>query len=356
MNKPTLLFISMGELATHLLEAVARTDMFDTIVVASRDLEKAKKRANNAVLGAGIEGFFPHIIPAKLDVHSNDFSKRLREISPDFIFSAPSLLPWWKLAPDGISIPFAGYTALHLSLMQKFRNRIAQSGVKSIWIGASFPDVINAMLNRTGFGPDYGIGNVQEPIAKIQMGVGRTLNCAPKDVDVKLVAQHAFEYFVLNDFKPDNLPPYLLKATLVDKDVTQIAEDILREPFPFPYDLHFNRVTASSGLVALHALTGKTEKSIHLPGIGALVGGYPVRATNLRISIDLPDKWSLEQAIAVNEASLKWDGIDEMTQDGTIVFTVETQRALRKLLGKNIETLSTETAQDQANDLLHALR
>ena len=60
-------------------------------------------------------------------------------------------------------------------------------------------------------------------------------------------------------------------------------------------------------------------------------------------------------AIAVNEASLKWDGIDEMTEDGTIVFTVETQKALRELLGKNIETLSTETAQDQANDLLYVL-
>ena len=141
MNKPTLLFISMGELATHLLEAVARTEIFGTIVVASRNLEKAKKRTNNAVLGAGIEGFFPRIIAEKLDIHSNDFSTRLREIKPDFIFSAPSLLPWWKLAPDGINMPFAGYTALHLSLMQKFRNRISESSVKSIWIGASFPDV-----------------------------------------------------------------------------------------------------------------------------------------------------------------------------------------------------------------------
>ena len=86
----------MGELATHLLEAVARTEIFDTIVVASRDLEKAKKRTNNAVLGAGIEGFFPRIIAEKLDVHRNDFSTKLREIKPDFIFSAPSLLPWWK--------------------------------------------------------------------------------------------------------------------------------------------------------------------------------------------------------------------------------------------------------------------
>jgi len=44
-----------------------------------------------------------------------------------------------------------------------------------------------------------------------------------------------------------------------------------------------------------------------------------------------------------------------MAKDGTIAFTVETQKALRKLLGKNIETLSAETAQDQANDLLNAL-
>ena len=72
--------------------------------------------------------------------------------------------------------------------------------------------------------------------------------------------------------------------------------------------------------------------------------------------IDLPDEWSLKQAIEVNEASLKWDGIDEMAQDGTIVFTAKTQVALHKLLGKNIETLSTEIAQDQANDLLNALR
>ena len=69
MNRPTLLFISMGELATHLLEAVARTHIFDTIVVASRDLEKAKKKANNALLCAGIEGFFPRIIKEILDVH-----------------------------------------------------------------------------------------------------------------------------------------------------------------------------------------------------------------------------------------------------------------------------------------------
>ena len=187
------------------------------------------------------------------------------------------------------------------------------------------------------------------------MGVGLSLNCDPKDVDVRLVAQHAFEYFVLNSQKPDKLPPYLLKATFAGKDITHIAKAVLREAFPFRYDLHFNRVTASSGVVALQALTGETERTIHLPGIGALVGGYPVRASKLGVTIDLPEGWSLEQAISVNEASLKWDGIEEITQDGTIIFTVKTQQALHKLLGKNIETLTVETAQYQANEIMNAL-
>ncbi len=355
MNKPTLLFISMGELATHLLEAVARTDMFSTIIVASRDREKAQKRVNNALLGAGIEGHFPHIIAEDMDVHSADFPTKLRAINPDYMFSAPSLLPWWRLPQSDIAIPFAGYTALHLSLMQKFRNQIAKADINTVWIGASFPDVINAMLNRTGYGPDCGIGNVQEPIAKIQMGVSRALGTDPSEVKVKLVAQHAFEYFVLNDNAAHELPPYLLKAVWGDKDVTEVAERVLRDPFPFPYDLHFNRVTASSALIALRTLTGKTTQDIHLPGIGAYVGGYPVKVSQAGIDIDLPDEWSLQQAIAVNEASLPWDGIDSIAADGTLVFTEDTQRALFQRLGKAIETLTPESADRQAADLLAAL-
>ena len=167
MSRPSLLLISMGELATHLLEAVARTDVFDTIVVASRDLEKAKKRTNNAVLGAGIEGFFPRIVAEKLDVHSNDFSTRLREIKPDFIFSAPSLLPWWKLAPDGIDIPLQP-CIYHLcrNLETELHNLVSTPfGLEHLF-----------QIKNDG-GPDYGIGNVQEPIAKIQIGIGQELNC-----------------------------------------------------------------------------------------------------------------------------------------------------------------------------------
>ena len=57
----------------------------------------------------------------------------------------------------------------------------------------------------------------------------------------------------------------------------------------------------------------------------------------------------------INEASLKWDGIEEMDRDGTITFTEDTQKALHRLLGKHCDTLSINTAEDQANNLLQAL-
>lgn len=355
MGKPTLLIVSMGELGTSFLEAVARTEIFETIVVGSRDLTKAQQRANNALIGAGLEGYFPQITAEHLDVAGPDFATKLRAINPDYIFSAPSLLPWWKVDDSKVQLPFAGYMALHLSLMAIFRDKIEAAGTDAFWIGASFPDVINAVLNRTGFGPDCGIGNVQEPIAKIQSGIGKTLGCNPQDVRVHLVAQHAFEYFVLGDATNTDLPPYLIKVMVGERDVTDLADQVLRTPFPFPFDLSFNRVTASAGVNAMRALTSPTKTPVHLPGIGSLIGGYPVMVSSAGIEIDLPPEWSMEQAIATNEASLKWDGIDAVEPDGTAHYSQKTREALHQLLGQRIETLSIATAEAQAKALLSAL-
>ena len=356
MNKPTLLILSLGELSTALLEAVARSNLFDRIVVGSRSELKAVQRANNAIIGAGIEGYYPKIEGKKFDVDDQSFSANLRKIDPDLIFSAPSLMPWWKLdKTDKPPLPFAGYMSLHLALMSKFRDRIDEANIRARWIGASYPDVINPILSRSGFGPDCGIGNVQEPIPKLKAGVARKLNCQPQEVFIHLVAQHAFEYYVLNDKTCEEFPPYLLKATVNGRDQSPVAETILREQFAFPYDLHFNRVTASAGIVALRALCSSTTLEIHLPGIEQFVGGYPARVSNSQIEINLPPEWSLDRAIDVNNRSLRWDGIELIENDGTVVFTEETQEAFHRLLGKSFERLSVSNASAQSRELLAVL-
>ncbi|MEM1301487.1 MAG: hypothetical protein AAGH17_02795, partial [Pseudomonadota bacterium] len=197
-----------------------------------------------------------------------------------------------------------------------------------------------------------GIGNVQEPIAKIQLHVARAVGCRPNEVDVRLVAQHAFEYYVLNATRFDDLPPYLLKVTVDGRDVTDVAETILRDPFPFPYDLHFNRVTASAGIEALRALASDTPVKTHLPGVGRELGGYPVTASANGIEIELPPEWTLDQARAVNQRSLSWDGIEDVTADGTIVFSDNTKRALHDFAGAAPETLTVKNAEQQAASLL----
>ena len=356
MTKPTILILSLGELSTALLETVARSSLFDRIVVGSRSELKAVLRANNAIIGAGIEGFYPKIEGVQLDVDDPSFSSDLRKINPDMIFSAPSLMPWWKLdKTDKPSLPFAGYMSLHLALMSKFRDRIDEANIGARWIGASYPDVINPVLSRSGFGPDCGIGNVQEPIPKLKAGVACQLNCHPQDVVVHLVAQHALEYYVLNGKIDQELPPYLLKTTVNGQDQTALAERVLRVPFAFSYDLHFNRVTASAGLVALRALCSSTISDIHLPGIKQFVGGYPAKVSSSQIEISLPPEWSLEQAIQTNNRSLEWDGIELIEDDGTVFFTLETQQAFHRLLGKSFERLNVSNAAAQSRDLLAVL-
>lgn len=352
----TLLIISLGQLGANLLEAVSRSDLFDRIVVASRSKNKSIERANNAIVGAGLEGFFPVIEAVELNAEDPAFVRKVREIDPNIIFTAPTLLPWWKVSdPAAVDLPFGVFTALHLSPMIKIRDRLAEADITAKWIGASYPDVINASLVSSGFGPDCGIGNVQEPISKIQLLVGRGRNVPPQDVNISLVAQHAFEYYAMRAEGATDFPPYMMQAFLYGEDVTAEAETALRARFPFPYDLFFNRVTASAGLMALRALVSETPKRIHLPGCLGLPGGYPAMVNRNGIALDLPDPWTQQQAIDVNKKSMATEGIASIESDGTILFTEKAQQALFGLTGKAYDSVNMQTVHEQAETLLASI-
>ena len=352
----TLLIISIGELGTHVLEAVSRSGLFRRIVVASRSGCKAQKRINNALIGAGLDGYFPRFEAVEFDFNDPACVKQLRALAPDIIFSAPSLRPWWRTEdPTTGALPFAALMSLHLAPMAVLRERMAEADLDGIWIAASFPDVINPCLTRSGYGPHCGVGNVQEPIAKIQAGVVRALSLDPTEVKIRLVAQHAFEYYVMREEPSDVLPPYQLQVLAADKDVSDLGHRILREPFPFPYDLHFNRVTASACLVTLRALAEEGPTQTHLPGILGLPGGYPVVVEGKLLQLDLAEGWSVEAAVATNTASLAWDGISALDVDGTVHFTQETSRALHRLTGHSIESLHPSKVAQQARWILDAL-
>lgn len=356
MDKPVLLIISVGELGSNILEAAARSGLFAKIVIAGRSAAGAQARANAASVGAGLEGRFPIIMGERLDVDSPSFARTIRAIAPDIIVTTASLMPWWKIDKSTApKLPFGGYASLHLAVMKTFQDRLAEADLNAIWIGASYPDVINPILHRTGFGPLCGIGNVQEPIPKVIGGLSRRLQIPAADISVKLVAQHAFEYHVFSDVAATDPPPYLLHAEAGGADVTELAREILLAPFPFKFDLFFNRVTASAAIQAFKAFLAPTPTALHLPGVNGLPGGYPVIVQDGAARLDLHPAWSEAQAIDTNLRSLPWEGIESIDADGALTFTETAQAAFAKLLGKRVERLTIHTAAQQAQDILKAL-
>ena len=356
-----LVIVSLGTLSGTLLEVAARRARFDEIVVASSDLEKAEAKANNARIGAALEGQYPCITPARFDMYAPDAAARLRDFGADVLFAAPSMMPWWRLQSLSAGqrawladAPFATFMACHLAPMLHLRDVVVAAGIEQPWIGASSPDVVNAVLQRTGSAPLCGTGNVAEVVPKVALSLGHKLNTCPSTFDIRLVAQHAFEYYCYGAGS-ERAPPYLLSASRGEEDLTELARAHLFTPYPFPYQLDFNLVTVSATNTVLEALLQDEPVPTHVPAPSGLVGGYPVLISRHGIELNLPSCWTEQQAIDINCRSLPFDGIENIAPDGTLHFTDECANAIEQLIGAKTSQLRPDHARALAHALVAAL-
>jgi len=354
----------LGVLGGALLEAVARRGVFDEILIATRNVDAARAKANNARIGAALEGHYPDVSVIDFDMHGADAASRIADFGADVVFCTPSMMPWWKLGQlEGTRrdlvrrAPFACFTACHLAPMLAFREVWTKAGGTGHWVGASSPDVVNAVLALTGEAPVCGTGNVAEVVPKIQFGLARELDARPEDFDVRLVAQHAFEYYCYSDvgIDPEDAPPFLLQACFEDRDLSLIAAEGLFVPYPIPYGLDFNHITVSASLPVLEGLCAEATVRTHAPAPNGLPGGYPVKVSAAGVELDLASDWTEEQAVAVNRAGFPFDGIEGLEEDGTVVFTEPAVVALEKILGRRVERMRVDDVPTVAAQLTDRL-
>jgi hypothetical protein len=366
-----LLLVSLGVLNGMLLEAAARAEEFDEIVVAGRSGYYAARKIANARIGAGVEGRFPAIRFAPFDLTEKGAGRALADIAPDVTVAAPSLLPWWAVdrlqGPAGETAraaPFAAFIACHLAPLLAFRERWVESGLRSPWFNLSYPDVVNAVLTRTGPGPLCGMGNVIEAIPKARFVLAERQGVRPEAIEVRLVAQHALEYHFYAEPPPEcalegapapDYPPYLIEARIGGRVIAPPDPAALFAPYPIPYDLDFNALTVSAAMVVLKAALGETPTATHVPGPEGRIGGYPIRLSRADLALDLAEGWTEAQAIASNESSLPYDGIAAVERDGAVVFSDATARSLRDLLGRPWDNLRPGEAWAMADALRAAV-
>lgn len=364
-----LLLVSLGVLNGMLLEAAARAEEFDEIVVAGRSADYTARKIANARIGAGVEGRFPAIRFVPFDLTEKGAGRALAGIAPDVTVAAPSLLPWWAVdrleGPAGETAraaPFATFMACHLAPLLAFRDRWVESGLDSPWFNLSYPDVVNAVLARTGPGPLCGMGNVIEAIPKVRFVLAEREGVRPEAIEVRLVAQHALEYHFYAEPPRDDgpegapdYPPYLIEARIAGRLIAPPDPEALFAPYPIPYDLDFNGLTVSAAMVVLKAALGETPTPTHVPGPEGRIGGYPVRLSRAGLTLDLAEGWTEARAVASNEASLPYDGIAAVERDGAVRFSDATARSLRDLLGRPWDTLRPGEAWAMADALRAAV-
>jgi len=207
-----------------------------------------------------------------------------------------------------------------------------QLGPDPFSVIVSFPDITGPVLRGMGHEIGCGLGNVSEVAAKF-----------PRPV--RLAAHHSLGPHAFGSYGSHGgeLPPYLVD---MPKDE---ADAVIRSPWRLHADRDMNRVTAAAAARLFTALLGDDPAPEHVPTPAGLPGGYPVLAAGMRVELDL--RWPLEEAIAVNEAGARFDGVERIDADGTVTLTAETADTLRRVLGYDVPVLRPAEAAGAAAEL-----
>ena len=364
-HRPKIMLIGLGDLGSTVLEFLAREPDLGPIVAASRDARRGEILTNLARIGAIAQGFAPCLGFTALDLDQPDaVAENVRRERPDIILSTATRQTWWlaDLLPEpqasrlrrarfGVWLPF------HLTLTLKLMQALRAANYRGITLTAPYPDVVNAALAKLGLAPTCGLGNVDEIAAKVRFAAAESLRQPVDKVEVVLVAHHALQRLAFEG-TTGPLPPYFLRVYLGKKDATEAAggEALLRTPYRLPLGAASCFLTAGSAVRLIRALATAEQPWLHAPAPGGLPGGYPVVIRGGEIRLARIPGLSREDAIAVNEASHPFDGIERIEPDGTVVFCPEDAAVLQDLLGYNSDKLKPMEAPDRADELMAKFR
>jgi len=357
------MIVGLGDLGAHVLDMLSRLPSRPRIVVAGRREEwliRRKNLANYVAMHLGVEPDLGHVV-VDLDDEART-AEAISAINPDIIFSAVSLQSWRVITelPKAIfdeldEAQFGPWLPMHLTPVHALMRAVALSGVSARVVNAAFPDCVNAVLGQVGLAPTIGIGNVANIVPALRSSVACALDQPVGRVRISLVAQHYFTHRVPRHGDAGGAP-FHLTATLDGDDVTKridIAEvlKLLTKQLRRQGGIAGQALTAASAMSVLSAMLEDAGRVVHAPGPNGLPGGYPVRITARGGEPVLPAGLSLDDAIAMNEACQRKDGIDKIDADGTVHFTELEMAIMKRMLGYECRSMRLEESGAWAREL-----
>lgn len=359
----SILLIGLGDIGEHILELLVRVPNVPKIYVAGRNEDACMRKVYSAVSGAVHQGFFPNVEFITLDLNNEEATtETLEKIKPDIIVSSVCIKTWW--APQASLPPeifrkldeagFGPWLPFHFTLVYKLMKAFKKARINACVINCSFPDAVNAILGKLKMAPTVGVGNCDLFIPWMRKIVADKYKVSIKDVSVYLVGHH-FLVHALGAYQSTCGCPYYLKIMVNDKDVTDQfdTQQLLIEAnkyMPKGQDDHF--IVAASTVKNIMCILNDTNELTYAPGPEGLPGGYPIRLSRKGASVYLPEEISKQDAIKINEEAQKFDGIERIEDDGTVVFTKKANEIMKELLGYKCDRLKPDESEERAKELL----
>ncbi|AYD00646.1 hypothetical protein [Neorhizobium sp. NCHU2750] len=341
-----VLIVGMGVLAGDVLDFLSQSQQRLDIIIGARNPDAALLRVNLARYSALNLGFTPQISVIRLDLMEiEETADAIDRLKPDIIFNAATLQSWWAItklprpAFDRLDRARGGiWTPMHMVLVRRLMKAVRACGSRAMVINASYPDVVNAALASEGLAPAVGIGNVANAVPGLRLAAAYLFDSLPASISVRFFAHHYLSYRMPSSGVTDGAPYHLtiyIDGQRVDTDARdeQALFELVAGQFRRTKGLAGQSVTASSATAVILAGARASGDVVHAPGPMGLVGGYPVRFSKDGLLVELPPGLTLDRAVAINREAQRYDGIEDVDDDGTVSFTPEVVEIAKTELG-----------------------
>ena len=361
-----LLIGSAGSVGHDMMYLMASMGRPIKVVGADFNEAKGKSEIEESLQIAHNLGFYPDFSFRKADLFNiEQTAELLAEVKPKVICSLASLGSWWvtRLLPDDEYKkigPLGPWLPNHLTLAYKLMQAVKMSGLDIKVVNGAFPDATNVVLSKVGLAPTCGGGNMDIGIQRFKRLVARDLGVPYRSVTVYGVGHHGTFYTVRYN------GPFWVKIIVDGVDITeQYPNEKLKKMY---YDAGYaasiqfagpvvdqmrTAVSFLNNVLGIYYDTRKTHECI--PGVEGLPGGYPARVSSEGVEVVLPGL-SREEAIKINEEGGRIDGIEEIKDDGTVVFCDQNVEYMREIVGYDCRELKLDESEERAKELGERLK
>ncbi|MDZ7761675.1 MAG: hypothetical protein U5L00_15640 [Desulfovermiculus sp.] len=361
-----LLIGSAGSVGHDIMYLMSSMNLPMKVIGADYNEDKGRYEVEESLQIAHNLGYYPDFSFQKIDLFNiEQTAEILAELKPSVVCNLSSLGSWWitRLLPDEEYKkigPIGPWVPNHLTLIYKLMQAVHMSGIKTKVVNGALPDVTNVVLSKLGLAPTCGGGNMDIGLQRIKRIIARDMGVPYQSVQIFGVGHHGTFYTVKYH------GPFWVKIIV---DGTDVSERYPNEKIAKMYEeagfastqqfggaLVDQMKTATSFLNNILGLYFDTKK-VHgaVAGPNGLPGAYPARFSAEGVEVVLPGI-SLQDAIAINEKGAQIDGVQEIKEDGTIVFMDENVEDMRVVVGYNCKELKPEESEARAQELAERLK